>query len=106
MMETFFIFAIGLIPAFFSVVLMRKAEVQAQERLQTAMTAVANRHLGHFYGYPLTSEYLDHQYVEGVGYMFGDLTCRYNARSPYLRCAINPCGPCKECPHYESIEFN
>lgn len=34
----------------------------------------------------------------------GDLTCRYNAYSPYLRCAVNPDGPCKDCPYYESLE--
>lgn len=31
----------------------------------------------------------------------GDITCRNNAKSPYLRCAINPSGPCEECSHYE-----
>ena len=34
-------------------------------------------------------------------YFIGDTTCVHNAHSPYLRCAINPCGPCDECPHYE-----
>lgn len=32
----------------------------------------------------------------------GDISCRYNARSPYLRCATNPNGPCEGCLHYES----
>ncbi|WP_202895402.1 DUF6464 family protein [Iningainema tapete] len=31
----------------------------------------------------------------------GDTSCQYNARSPYIRCAINPCGPCEGCIHYE-----
>ncbi|MBD2489019.1 DUF6464 family protein [Aulosira sp. FACHB-615] len=31
----------------------------------------------------------------------GDRTCKNNAKSPYIRCAINPCGPCKECKYYE-----
>ena len=30
----------------------------------------------------------------------GDVTCKNNARSPYLRCAINPDGPCHECKNY------
>ena len=34
-------------------------------------------------------------------YYIGDTTCINNAHSPYLRCAINPSGPCDECPHYE-----
>lgn len=32
----------------------------------------------------------------------GDTTCRNNARSPYIRCAVNPCGPCEGCGSYES----
>lgn len=31
----------------------------------------------------------------------GDPTCHYNAHSPYLRCAINPYGPCEGCPQYQ-----
>ena len=31
----------------------------------------------------------------------GDISCLYNAQSPYLRCAINPSGSCEDCPHYE-----
>ena len=30
----------------------------------------------------------------------GDTTCAHNARYPYLRCAINPCGPCNGCGDY------
>lgn len=30
----------------------------------------------------------------------GDLSCQYNARSPLLRCAIKPEGPCR-CEHYQ-----
>lgn len=35
-------------------------------------------------------------------YYIGDLSCRFNARSPYIRCAINPHGPCRECSYYEA----
>jgi Family of unknown function (DUF6464) len=31
----------------------------------------------------------------------GDLTCKYNARSPLIRCAVNPDGECEDCRHYE-----
>ncbi|MEN9208813.1 MAG: DUF6464 family protein [Thermostichus sp. DG02_2_bins_29] len=37
------------------------------------------------------------------GYI-GDPTCRYNAHSPELRCAVNPYGPCEGCPHYEKAD--
>ena len=29
-------------------------------------------------------------------------TCRYSAHSMFLRCAVNPLGPCAECRDYES----
>jgi Family of unknown function (DUF6464) len=44
----------------------------------------------------------EEQYIEGVGYVIGDLTCSYNARSPYIRCAINPTGLCQDCRHYHN----
>ncbi|MEH2384921.1 MAG: DUF6464 family protein [Nostoc sp.] len=33
----------------------------------------------------------------------GDLGCKNNARSPYLRCAIKPSGPCEKCQFYAKI---
>ena len=44
----------------------------------------------------------DAVYVEGVGYVIGDLSCQYNARSSYIRCAVNPGGPCEGCRFYQS----
>ena len=35
-------------------------------------------------------------------YFIGDTNCINNAQSPYLRCAINPEGPCDECAHFEN----
>ncbi|MEH1788412.1 MAG: DUF6464 family protein [Nostoc sp.] len=32
----------------------------------------------------------------------GDVSCEYNAKSKYLRCTVNPCGPCEGCQHYET----
>lgn len=31
----------------------------------------------------------------------GDSSCEYNALSPYIRCAVNPSGPCEDCNHYK-----
>jgi hypothetical protein len=31
----------------------------------------------------------------------GDISCRFNAHSPYLRCAVNPSGPCENCSYYD-----
>lgn len=36
-------------------------------------------------------------------WVVGDATCRFNARSELLRCAVNPDGPCAGCQHYESF---
>ncbi len=33
----------------------------------------------------------------------GDWRCVYNARSPSLRCAVHPTGPCRGCAHYEAV---
>lgn len=99
-LEPLLILIIGLIPAFLSLLLIRKAETRARARLQTAINAATNQSLRRFH-YALSP---DHEYVEGIGYVIGNFTCRFNARSAYLRCAINPSGPCRDCPFYEAIE--
>ncbi|MBW4474170.1 MAG: hypothetical protein KME45_27910 [Stenomitos rutilans HA7619-LM2] len=103
MLEALFIIAIGLIPAILSWLLMRKAEAHLRTRLRAAMNASASHRLTRFYGSSFSA---DHHYVEGVGYLIGDLTCRFNARSAHLRCAVNPSGPCQQCPQYKSIDFD
>jgi Family of unknown function (DUF6464) len=30
-------------------------------------------------------------------WVIGDATCKYNARSTLIRCAVNPIGPCEGC---------
>lgn len=34
-------------------------------------------------------------------WVIGDSSCRYNARSELLRCAVQPEGPCQGCRDYE-----
>lgn len=34
-------------------------------------------------------------------WVIGDATCRYNAHSELVRCAVNPSGPCQGCRFYE-----
>ncbi|MFO0104097.1 MAG: DUF6464 family protein, partial [Cyanobium sp.] len=34
------------------------------------------------------------------GWVIGDPLCRFNARSPLLRCAVLPAGPCERCAHF------
>jgi Family of unknown function (DUF6464) len=47
----------------------------------------------------------DRYYLEGVGYLVGDISCKFNARSGYVRCAVNPSGPCQDCRHYEQRDL-
>lgn len=47
----------------------------------------------------------DRYYLEGVGYLIGDISCKFNARSGYVRCAVNPSGLCQNCRHYEPREL-
>lgn len=41
--------------------------------------------------------------VEGR-WVLGDASCRFNARSELIRCAVNPSGPCDRCHLYEPQE--
>jgi len=101
MFEAIAIFLIGFIPGFLSWVILRKVQTRMRRHTYTAMMHTGRRYRPHPY-----LEAMDYHYVEGLGYMLGDITCQFNARSPYLRCTINPSGPCKECPHYESIKLD
>lgn len=79
---------------------MRQADARAQARLRLAMDSFMTRGLPHLHLTP------GQHYVEGLGYIIGDITCRFNACSSHLRCAINPFGPCQDCSYYEPKEFN
>jgi len=35
-------------------------------------------------------------------WVIGDPRCRFNARSPLLRCAVLPEGPCERCSHFQA----
>ena len=37
------------------------------------------------------------------GWVIGDPSCAYNARTPLLRCAVLPEGPCERCAHYNRV---
>ena len=42
---------------------------------------------------PIDTDYQEEGWI-------GWLSCRHNARSPHLRCAVNPTGPCDGCPDF------
>jgi hypothetical protein len=51
--------------------------------------------------YPWMSE-LDALELDLCDSSIGDPTCKYNAHSPYIRCAVNPhLNTCEDCQHYE-----
>lgn len=50
-----------------------------------------------------TGDLTERNYDRDRGWVVGDPNCRYNARSPVLRCAVNPEGPCAGCPYFEAI---
>ncbi|HEY9906592.1 MAG TPA: DUF6464 family protein [Thermosynechococcaceae cyanobacterium] len=97
MVETVLILTIALVPGLLSLLGVRRESARAQRRLRAAMSAATAQSFQQLH-YSLNADY---EYLEGQGYLLGDITCRFNARSPHLRCAVNPSGSCKECPHYE-----
>ena len=36
----------------------------------------------------------------------GNIDCRHNAQSAFLRCAVNPLGPCDDCQDFQPRENN
>lgn len=96
MLFALLIVTIGLAPSILSILVLRRADAQAQARLQRVLESVARRGLTQL-------PHLEEQhYVEELGYILGDQTCMFNARSPYIRCAVNPLGPCDTCRHYQN----
>jgi hypothetical protein len=94
MLYAILVFILGLTPPILSLWMMRKAK----ERMQARLLAVRQQS---FVRVPPRNQLpSDRYYLEGVGYLVGDITCQFNARSAYIRCAVNPSGPCEECRHY------
>jgi hypothetical protein len=100
MLAAFLILVVGLMPSLVSLWVMRRADERTQQRLSLALDAFANRGLGQ-----VLVRDPDRHYVEGLGYIIGDLSCQFNARSPHIRCAVNPSGPCDQCRHYAPREY-
>lgn len=78
--------------------MMRRSQERTRAKLRQAMVAAERVRTRRISLLPP-----DRYYLEGVGYLIGDISCRFNARSGYLRCAVNPQGPCQGCRHYDSL---
>ncbi|MEO1094208.1 MAG: DUF6464 family protein [Cyanobacteria bacterium J06638_28] len=100
MLIVFLIFSLSLLPALISAWLSLRAREQMQAEFGRAMEVAAQRGLKSTF-----QKDRDLNYVDGLGYIIGDFTCQMNARSPYLRCALNPYGPCQGCQFYEPPVF-
>lgn len=103
MLVILLIFVVGLAPAAISAYCSVRDERAAKRGDQGNHAPPANAGIGRL---RLGDGDGDLHYVDGLGYMIGDITCDLNARSPYLRCAINPFGPCDGCSTYAPKVFD
>ena len=98
------ILILSILPSLVYLLVFQKAKKRWQTRLRRAQILTAyHNHQDRLY----RDSYYDRSHLPRerrrpvTKYFIGDTTCANNARSPYLRCAINPEGPCDECIHYE-----
>ncbi|MFP4006474.1 MAG: DUF6464 family protein [Spirulinaceae cyanobacterium] len=92
MLEIVFIGLLVLIPLVLSEVGRRRARRQWQTRLKQ----ILNQDCGY------SGRWRSRPSSPGKPpAILGDRTCVYNARSAHLCCAVNPSGPCSDCPHYQ-----
>jgi hypothetical protein len=98
MLIVLLIFGLSLLPALVSVAITLRTQNRLSADFSRAMEAASQRGIR-----ALLRRDRDLNYVEGIGYLVGDFTCQMNARSPHLRCAMNPCGPCQGCAFYEEV---
>ncbi|MEM7554431.1 MAG: DUF6464 family protein [Cyanobacteria bacterium P01_A01_bin.84] len=107
-MKILLVISIGFLPSLFSLWVIRKKQWQRRARMRhitsrfTRERIWQNNRLSDNY-HPADNSQENRYYLEGVGYLIGDISCKYNARSGYLRCAVNPEGPCDRCRFYEAI---
>ncbi|MBF2063720.1 MAG: hypothetical protein IGS39_04730 [Calothrix sp. C42_A2020_038] len=103
MFKTLLVLIVGCLPSLFSLWIIRKAQFRMRVRIrQTANTFTSEQRIPQ-HSRPLDQ---DRYYLEGVGYLIGDISCQYNARSGYIRCAVNPTGPCEGCRFYQPREVS
>ena len=96
------LFTVGLVLLFLPLIYLlwlRKAKQRLESRLRIASSVTAlrqrsNRRQPHR---RQPRPEISHTFI-------GDDSCHFNARSAYIRCAVNPEGPCDTCSHYQSRE--
>jgi len=104
MVISFLILCFGLTPSLVTLWCLRRSHPAAQARFRHAVeTGTLGRRDSRAGGRAQPDP--NHHYVEGLGWVVGDILCEYNARSPYLRCAPNPSGPCAGCLQYRERDL-
>ncbi|HYW18527.1 MAG TPA: DUF6464 family protein [Nodularia sp. (in: cyanobacteria)] len=101
MLKTLLVITVGLLPSLFSLWVIRKTQARTRRTMRQAATNFSQRRIRD----QIRPVEGDRYYLEGVGYLIGDISCQFNARSGYMRCAVNPSGPCQGCRHYEPREL-
>lgn len=100
------ILLLSILPSLVYLLIFQKANKRLQTRLRRAQILTAYNHRERFhhdsYAYSRESYPLRDRRTPVTKYFIGDTTCINNAHSPYVRCAINPSGPCDGCSHYEA----
>lgn len=95
------VLAVGLSPVIFSVLVGIYARRRVEQSIHIATDYTVSDRFQRF----RTQYNPEARFVDGMGFVVGDITCKLNAHSPYIRCAANPFGPCEGCREYESKEF-
>jgi hypothetical protein len=104
MWEMLLILILGFMPPLLSLWVTYKTRERLLERVRIAQDVNPPWRGNSQAAIPTPSASSPLHYRSGIGYVIGDSSCAFNARSPHLRCAVNPTGPCTDCRFYEPID--
>ncbi|MEM9246360.1 MAG: DUF6464 family protein [Cyanobacteria bacterium P01_F01_bin.153] len=97
-------FGLAIAPAVVAILSLRRTQDQVSRVANTRLARRMARRLASVSSVAGRSPIPDDPealYIPDFGFVIGDISCQFNGRSPYLRCAINPHGPCSECRYYQ-----
>jgi hypothetical protein len=75
------------------------------ERRQQYQLKLGRYHLAKIIIYVQAIQSLTERSLVQGKWVIGDASCRFNAHSELIRCAINPMGLCQNCQYYERINY-
>jgi hypothetical protein len=98
-LKTLLVIFIGLLPSLFSLWVIRKTHSRTRLRMRQALR------ICHEDPSEITSDLLKAIAIIWKAWVTSSAisVAFFNARSGYMRCAINPSGPCQNCRHYEPL---